>query len=28
MLGSARRCDVNKLLTGTLHFDYGWVDKA
>jgi hypothetical protein len=27
LLGSARRCEVNKLLTGTLHFNYGWLDE-
>jgi uncharacterized OsmC-like protein len=28
LLGSARRCEVHKLLTGTLRFHYGWVDKV
>lgn len=28
MLGSARHCEVNKLLTGTLRFEYDWADQA
>lgn len=28
MLGSARRCEVYRLLTGMLHFNYGWADKV
>ena len=28
MLGSARHCEVHKLLTGALQFDYGWVPET
>lgn len=28
MLNSARYCEVHKLLTGRLRFDYGWADRV
>jgi len=28
LLNSARHCEVHKLLTGALHFNYDWADPA
>ena len=28
MIGSARHCEVHKLLTGPLRFDYCWADET
>ena len=27
LFNSARRCEVHKLLTGELHFDYDWLES-